>query len=86
MASLCVAYFLWITGGFFGLHHLYLGRDFHAFLWWCLPGGTGTVPFLVLLMFRIRIGSGCNQVNRSVSGSNRAKMTYKIKKLRNFMF
>ncbi len=40
MASLCVAYFLWITGGFFGLHHLYLGRDFHAFLWWCLPGGN----------------------------------------------
>jgi DnaJ family protein C protein 22 len=47
MASLCVAYFLWLIGGFFGLHHLYLGRDFHAFLWWCLPGGD--VHFLVVL-------------------------------------
>ena len=27
MASLCVAYFLWLVGGWFGLHHFYLGRD-----------------------------------------------------------
>lgn len=39
MASLCVAYLLWLVGGFLGLHHLYLGRDLQAFLWWCIPGG-----------------------------------------------
>jgi len=39
MASLCVTYFLWLVGGWFGLHHFYLGRDKQAFVWWCLPGG-----------------------------------------------
>jgi len=39
MANVCVAYFLWLVGGWFGLHHFYLGRDKQAFVWWCLPGG-----------------------------------------------
>ena len=26
MASVCVAYLLWALGGWFGLHHFYLGR------------------------------------------------------------
>jgi len=39
MASVCIAYFLWMVGGWFGLHHFYLGRDKQAFVWWCLPGG-----------------------------------------------
>ena len=39
MASLCVAYLLWAVGGWLGLHHLYLGRDRQALVWWCLPGG-----------------------------------------------
>merc|ERR1711962_408205 len=39
MASVCVAYILWLLGGWFGLHHFYLGRDRQAFVWWCLPGG-----------------------------------------------
>jgi len=39
MANLCVTYLLWLVGGFFGLHHLYLGRYKQAFLWWCFPGG-----------------------------------------------
>jgi len=39
MANICVAYFLWLVGGWFGLHHVYLGRDKQAFVWWCLPGG-----------------------------------------------
>jgi hypothetical protein len=41
-------------------------------------------------VFRIRIGSGFDQVSGSGSGSRRAKMTHKnrknSKKLRNFMF
>lgn len=39
MASKCMAYFLWMIGGYFGLHHFYLKRDKQAFIWWCLPGG-----------------------------------------------
>lgn len=34
-----MAYFLWLVGGFFGLHHFYLRRDKQAFVWWCFPGG-----------------------------------------------
>ena len=39
MASVCVAYFLWLVGGWQGLHHFYLKRDKQALVWWCLPGG-----------------------------------------------
>ncbi|OWA54809.1 putative DnaJ-like protein subfamily C member 22 [Hypsibius exemplaris] len=34
------AYFLWLTGGLFGLHHFYLGRDRHAFTWFSTLGGV----------------------------------------------
>lgn len=34
-----IAYFLWLIGGWFGLHHFYLGRDRQAFIWWCTGGG-----------------------------------------------
>lgn len=34
-----VAYILWFFGGFFGLHHFYLGRDRQAFVWWAFFGG-----------------------------------------------
>lgn len=37
--SLLVAYLLWFFGGFFGLHHLYLRRDGHAFFMFCTLGG-----------------------------------------------
>lgn len=37
--SLFVTYLLWLFGGFFGLHHLYLGRDFHALIWCMFAGG-----------------------------------------------
>jgi TM2 domain-containing membrane protein YozV len=37
--SVFLTYVLWLVGGFFGLHHLYLGRDAQAFLWWCTFGG-----------------------------------------------
>jgi DnaJ family protein C protein 22 len=36
--SLCTAYILWLFGGFFGLHHLYLGRDSHAFIYYITCG------------------------------------------------
>jgi len=37
--SVLVAYVLWAVGGWFGLHHLYLRRDLHAFLTWSTLGG-----------------------------------------------
>jgi len=39
MANVCMAYLLWALGGWFGLHHFYLGRDRQALVWWFLPGG-----------------------------------------------
>ncbi|XP_046377640.2 dnaJ homolog subfamily C member 22-like [Haliotis rufescens] len=39
MANLVVAYILWLFGGVFGLHHFYLKRDRHAFVWWATLGG-----------------------------------------------
>ncbi|KAH8291735.1 hypothetical protein KR018_012631, partial [Drosophila ironensis] len=37
--SVGIAYLFWLFGGFLGLHHLYLHRDRHAFLWWSSFGG-----------------------------------------------
>ncbi|XP_013397686.1 dnaJ homolog subfamily C member 22-like [Lingula anatina] len=37
--SLLVAYVLWFIGGWQGLHHIYLRRDRHAFVWICTLGG-----------------------------------------------
>lgn len=37
--SITTTYVLWLFGGFFGLHHFYLGRDSQAFLWWASLGG-----------------------------------------------
>jgi hypothetical protein len=41
MARVDVAYGLWFVGGFFGLHHLYLGDDVKAFLYFISGGGFG---------------------------------------------
>lgn len=37
--SVIWAYFWWLFGGLFGLHHVYLQRDAQAFLWWSTLGG-----------------------------------------------
>ena len=39
MANMVIAYVLWFFGGWWGLHHFYLGRDKHAFIWWSTCGG-----------------------------------------------
>lgn len=36
--SIFIAYVLWLFGGIFGLHHIYLRNDRHAFVWWCTLG------------------------------------------------
>lgn len=38
--SVFITYVLWILWGWFGVHHLYLGRDIHAFVWWSTVGGV----------------------------------------------
>lgn len=35
----CVAYFLWLILGYFGVHHFYLGRDKQGILWLTTFGG-----------------------------------------------
>jgi len=37
--SMLWTYVLWLFGGTYGLHHIYLKRYNHAFLYWCVPGG-----------------------------------------------
>lgn len=37
--SVILAYACWLFGGVFGLHHLYLHRDRHAFVFFCSFGG-----------------------------------------------
>ena len=32
---MCVTYLLWLIGGVWGFHHLYLGRYRHALVWYC---------------------------------------------------
>lgn len=39
--SVIWAYLLWMFGGIFGVHHFYLKRDRHAFVWWTTLGGFG---------------------------------------------
>lgn len=50
--SLLVTYILWLFGGFFGLHHIYLHRDRHAFVWWCTLGGYFGIGW-ILEVFKI---------------------------------
>ncbi|XP_057334756.1 dnaJ homolog subfamily C member 22 [Microplitis mediator] len=40
------AYFWWVFGGIFGAHHLYLGRDAHAFIWFSTLGGYFGIGWL----------------------------------------
>ena len=37
--NLFITYILWLIGGWVGLHHFYLKRDRHAFIWWATAGG-----------------------------------------------
>ncbi|CAG5132478.1 unnamed protein product [Candidula unifasciata] len=39
MVSTRTTYILWFTLGWLGIHHLYLGRFYHAFVWFATLGG-----------------------------------------------
>ncbi|GFT66632.1 dnaJ subfamily C member 22 [Nephila pilipes] len=45
--SLRTTYLLWLFGGLFGAHHLYLERDFQALIWILLPGGYAGIGFIL---------------------------------------
>ncbi|XP_015607451.1 dnaJ homolog subfamily C member 22 [Cephus cinctus] len=40
------AYLHWLFGGILGAHHFYLGRDDHAFVWYCTLGGYFGIGWL----------------------------------------
>ena len=44
--NIVIAYVLWLVGGWLGLHLFYLGRDRHAFTWWCTAGGCFGIGWL----------------------------------------
>ena len=48
-----LAYLFAVTGGIFGLHHLYLGRTQHALLWFTTFGGFG-IGILYEILFSIK--------------------------------
>ena len=59
--SLFTSYFLWLIGGWFGLHQLYLGRDRHAFITWMSFGcyfGCGWIRDLWRLPEYVRDANG----------------------------
>jgi TM2 domain-containing membrane protein YozV len=58
--SACVAYLLWLIGGVVGLHHFYLGRDRHAFVWWATLGGVFGLGWL---RDAVRIGEYVDDAN-----------------------
>ena len=51
--SLLLTYLFSLIGGLFGLHHLYLGRTQHAFLWLTTFGGC-TIGFIYEFLFLIK--------------------------------
>ncbi|CAB3384689.1 Hypothetical predicted protein [Cloeon dipterum] len=59
--SVFVAYFLWLVGGLFGLHHLYLRRDLQAFLTASTLGGYFGVGWLRDLVRIPEYVSDCNE-------------------------
>jgi DnaJ family protein C protein 22 len=51
--NIVFAYFFALIGGFFGLHHLYLGRTQHALLWFTTFGGFG-IGLIYEILFKLK--------------------------------
>ena len=67
--SLVVTYLLWLTLGWFGVHHFYLGRDRHAFVWlWTLGGccGIGWILELFHLHSYVELSNGYETKRQAV--------------------
>lgn len=73
--SSSVTYFLWMFGGLIGLHHFYLGRDRHAFIWWATLGGCCGLGWFRDMW---RIGDYVDCANEEAAYMH--EMDYKMKK------
>ncbi|XP_058462603.1 dnaJ homolog subfamily C member 22 [Malaya genurostris] len=71
--SVFVAYVLWLFGGFFGLHHLYLHQDRRAFVWWCTLGGYFGIGWLTEIHKIPSMVRDCNEDPRFI-GEFQAKI------------
>ncbi len=74
--SLFTAYVLWLFGGLFGLHHLYLGRDRQAFIYFSTLGG-----FLVGYIYDLyRMPDYVREANLDASFTNKLnKLQFQLK-------
>lgn len=59
--SLLIAYLLWVFGGFFGFHHIYLHRDAHAFVHWCTFAGYFGIGWVVDAFKLPQMVRDCNE-------------------------
>lgn len=59
--SVILAYGCWLFGGFFGLHHMYLHRDRHAFVFCCTLGGYFGLAWLYDLFKIPEYVRDCNE-------------------------
>ena len=60
---------LWLTLGWFGAHHFYLGRDRHGFVWLVTLGGGFGVGWLAEIWRLPEYVRAANRGGRSVGGS-----------------
>lgn len=73
MVTVRMTYVLWALGGLLGLHHLYLGRPRHAFIWLVTWGGLGLgwlctyCPGVLIFNDSFKIQTVCMTKNVSVS-------------------
>ncbi|XP_055529291.1 dnaJ homolog subfamily C member 22 [Wyeomyia smithii] len=75
--SVFIAYILWLFGGFFGLHHLYLHQDRRAFVWWCTLGGYFGCGWLSEIYQIPAMVRDCNEDPRFVEEFREKIRTYK---------
>lgn len=79
--SVFKAYLCYFLGGLFGLHHFYLGNDFHAFVWWSTMGclGVGWLSEIFSIPGFVR---QCNNYSKQVG--NRVTDTIRMSKAPQF--
>ena len=85
--SLCIAYLLWMFGGIFGLHHLYLRRDGHAFIYYISCGayfGLGWIRDLWKLPGYVRDANEDPEFMKNLHDSMRKHPQPETSYVRNF--
>lgn len=79
--SIMLTYLFWLVGGFCGLHHFYLGRDWQAFLWWCTLGGYAGCGWIRDIFHIPEYVADANEDKNYLS-----KLTEKIRRNKKVMF